>query len=231
MKIIAAGDFHFPFENKKALAVFEKHLGQKKWDYFILGGDLIDFPYLSKYSKNNLRSIEGKRITKDYDYANEHLDRWDSILKGTKTQKVFIIGNHDQRVEKYIDANPNLEGFLELESNLTLNRRGYKTIYNYPRGEVFSVEGINFLHGFYHNQFHAKKHLDSFEGSAVYFHTHAFQSFTKSRFNKNLRIGQAVGCMCDYEQDYMGKRPSAWQLGFLEIETGDKSTQFTSVMI
>jgi predicted phosphodiesterase len=213
MKILAAGDFHFPAENKKALAVFEKHLGQEKWDYLVLGGDILDFSYLSKYSIGNLRSIEGKRILKDYDYANKMLDRWK--FKG---KKYFLLGNHDQRVEKYINANPNLEGMLELETNLHLKERGYEVINCYPKNEVLELGNFIFLHGIYHNQFHSKKTLDVFDKNVIYFHTHTFQQFTKTRFDKSAKFAQSVGCMCNYEQDYMGKKASSWQMGFLELE-------------
>jgi predicted phosphodiesterase len=220
MKIIAAGDFHFPFCNEKALVVFEKHLGREKWDHLVLGGDILDFSYLSKYSIGNLRSVEGKRIMKDYEEVNKHLDRWDKLAG--KAKKHFIIGNHDLRVEKYINANPNLEGLIELETCLRLKERGYNIVRNYPAGEVLKLDNILFIHGTYHNQFHAKKHLDSYDSSIIYFHTHTFQSFCKVRFDKKgYKIAQAVGALCDLEQEYMGKRPSAWINGFVEIKDGD----------
>ena len=230
MKIIAAGDFHFPAENKKALELFEKYLGQDSLDYLILGGDLIDFSYLSKYSIGNLRSIEGKRIVKDYDYANKYLDKFDKLAR--KIKKIFLVGNHDDRIRKYIDANPNLEGLLELPESLRLKERDYQVVYSYPEGEVFKIANLTFTHGNYTNQFHAKKHLENYDTSIVYFHTHTFQSFTKSRFDKRgIRTAQAVGCMCNYEQDYMGKKPSSWQTGFLIIEVDKVCTKFTSVMV
>lgn len=227
MKIICAGDFHLPDVNNKALAVFENYLGRDKWDYLVIGGDLLDFSYLSKYSIGNLRSIEGKRIMKDYDLANKLLDKIDKLHKG---KKVFIVGNHEDRVRKYIDANPNLEGFVEIDKCLKLKERGYKVVWNYPKGDLFTINGISFIHGTYHNQFHAKKHLDAYE-SIVYFHTHTFQQFTKSSFKKGLRMAQGVGSMCNYEQSYIGKRPSSWQLGFLTIETDKNKTIFSQIML
>jgi predicted phosphodiesterase len=216
MKIICAGDFHLPHENAKALAVFVKHLGREKWDALVLGGDFLDFSYLSKYSIGNLRSIEGKRILNDYNIANKLLDKFDKIHKG---KKYFIIGNHDDRVRKYIDANPNLEGMVELVPNLKLKERGYKIIEAYPKGEILELDKFIFTHGIYHNQFHTKKTLDAFDKNVIYFHTHTFQQFTKNRYDKTSKFAQAVGCMCDYDQDYMGKKPSSWQMGFVEIKS------------
>lgn len=231
MKIIAAGDFHFPFVDQKALAVFEDRLGQEKWEHFIIGGDLIDFDYLSKYSIGNLRAVEGKRIMNDYKKVNQTLDKWDKLL-GKKTKKHFLIGNHDDRVRKYVDANPNLEGLIELEVILRLKERGYNVVYCYPHNDVLQIRDILFVHGVYHNNYHAKKHLESFDSSIIYFHTHTFQSHCKVRFRKNeVKIAQAVGCMCDLEQEYMGKRPSAWINGFVEIKLDKGRTDIHPIML
>jgi len=188
----------------------------ERWDEYINLGDFMDFDQLSSFNKTALRKLEGRVIQEDYDIGNEILDRHQKAIrkKNKKAKFVMIEGNHDFRVEKYIDEHPQLRHSIEVEKGLRLKERGFKWVRNWSQGEVYSLGSVLFLHGLYVGQSHAKKMLEAYGTggkSVVYGHTHDCDFKSKVCFGSdNVLFAQSLGCLCDYEQEYMGKKPSNW---------------------
>ena len=113
---IVLPDIHLPYHDRDSLAAVEKMMGDYKFDGWLCLGDLMDFNVISNHNLNNLRVVEGQRIMSDYRIVNEFLDRHQAIIRknNPKAQFVLIEGNHDQRILRYIDANPAVEGMLEV---------------------------------------------------------------------------------------------------------------------
>lgn len=106
-------------------------------------GDHWDFPSLSSYSPR--REIEGKRVQEDIDAGNLAMDLFWRQLKGlrNKPEFHFFFGNHCQRLIRYIDDNPVLEGVIGLDS---LNLDGWTT---HQFKEVYEIGDVWFSHYFY----------------------------------------------------------------------------------
>src|SRR5262245_65877354 len=101
-------------------------MGDYRFDGWINIGDFLDFDCISSHNLNNLRAVENKRIFADYEAAATILDRHQTIIrkKNKNARFVLIEGNHDERMERYINANPACEGMLEVPVALELKRRG-----------------------------------------------------------------------------------------------------------
>lgn len=100
-----------------------QYIVEKKPDVIICAGDFADMPSLSSYDKGK-RSFEGRRYKKDIAAAklamntllgplrkhNSHMKRIKQ--KQYKPPKHMLLGNHEQRIERAVEAQAELEGIL-----------------------------------------------------------------------------------------------------------------------
>lgn len=179
-------------------------------DEVVYLGDFMDFDLISSHNKDNLRAIAGKRLDAEYVYAGQILDRHRKAAP--KAKFTLLEGNHEFRIERYIDANPVLEGKVEVETGLQLLHRKINWIRCWSRGKHYKIGKARFIHGLYTNQFHAKKHVEAFGENIFYGHTHDVQSYSKELHGADKTIvGQSLGCLCRYDQGYLRGRPTKWQ--------------------
>jgi hypothetical protein len=77
-------------------------------------GDWWDFSSLSTYTPR--RQIEGQRILADIDAGNRAMKQFWKPLKRMKElpQFHFHMGNHEWRLQRYIDDHPATDGILGL---------------------------------------------------------------------------------------------------------------------
>jgi hypothetical protein len=77
-------------------------------------------------------------ILADYKITAEFLDRHQAIIRKNNPQAKFIIleGNHEDRMTRYINANPACEKMLEVPISLHLERRGIQWVPYWSEGKV-----------------------------------------------------------------------------------------------
>lgn len=105
-----------------------EYIASKKPEVIVHIGDHADMPSLSSYDKGK-RSAEGKRVYDDikasiegmrlileplYKLQQEQLREYGKVLY--KPKMVLTLGNHEQRLQRHVDANPELSGFLGYDS-------------------------------------------------------------------------------------------------------------------
>jgi len=180
-----------------------------KPDVTIVLGDLLELSQLSTYSKKKPLEIEGLRVDHDYALGNQILNRID---KATKRDRVFFEGNHENRVERYLDEFPYVgERLLSVQENLHLEQRGWKYLKD---GELLKIGHAYFIHGWYHNIYHARKHVAEMGDNIFYGHTHDVQSFSKPNPDTMPIISQSLGCLCDLNPAWLRNKPSRWVNAF-----------------
>lgn len=117
-------------------------------------GDHWDMPSLSSYDKGT-KSMEGRRFQADIEAGNEgwrilNKPLEDYNAKQAKTKHAqwwpdmdFLMGNHEDRIQRAIECNPQLDGLLSLDMLETgrWKRHGFK--------EVAEIDGISYSHFFY----------------------------------------------------------------------------------
>ena len=210
-RVIVLPDPHFPAHNPKSIAAVKSLMKGNRFDEWICLGDLMDFNCISSHNIGNLRAVEGQRILSDYKIAGEFLDRQTALLRrNNKNAKMVLIqGNHDERVSRYIDANPAVEGMLEVEIALELARRKIEWVPFWTKGTVYRIGKASFIHGTYCCDHHAKKHCMAYGTNIFYGHVHDVQSYSLVRYGAETLIGQSLGCLCA-EQPWMRGRPDRW---------------------
>ncbi len=125
----------------------------------------------------------------------------------------YLEGNHEERLRRVGGLDPRLRSMLDLETNLRLKEQHIPLIPYHPRQGVLQFGHLRILHGFFANEYMAKK-MASIYGTCVFGHTHRFQTFqAKSAFESHC--GFAIGMMGKLDQPYTENRaPLGWCQGF-----------------
>ena len=226
-KIIAIPDIQAPKHDERAVSVALKIVKGEKPDILIHIGDLVDLLPASKYRKNkwreNLRTVSG-----DLASANGILDRFDKTTP-RKTETIYIEGNHEERLESFFvnkvpELGPDFKG-ITIREQLKLDERGYKYIIREKQPLYFGKVG--FSHGLYCNPYHASKTSTRFRRNIVYGHTHDLQIHSGFHlYDEAPNTAMSIGCLCDFQQDYMKSGPINWVHGVGLFYLDDESGRF-----
>jgi len=104
------------------LRAIGNYIAYKQPDYIIHLGDHADMPSLSSYDKGK-KKAEGKRVGADleaqYDGMCELMNPIERSMgdgRGWVPEKHILLGNHEERIMRHVEANPELDGFLGYDS-------------------------------------------------------------------------------------------------------------------
>jgi hypothetical protein len=212
-----------------SLATVERFMQSKRFDGYLNLGDLCDFGIISTHNANRLREIEGGRIMDEYKIANDILSRHESIVRtnNPNAEMVLLEGNHDYRIERYMDAHPELSGMLEVEKVLRLRERGIQYVKSWSEGKIFELGRCWFSHGLFCNEHHAKKMLQRFNHSIAYGHTHDLQMYSSHAYRpQDVLIAASLGCLCRIPQRWCRGAPTKWSQAVTEFQFDKVSGQF-----
>lgn len=189
-------------------------------DNFIIMGDFLTLESLSAWDKDKRKNLEGRRYWSEINKGIEALDIIDGCIENTylKTKrakkkhyqpnKVFIMGNHENRLDRYFEGHPLFDdGEVSIEGNLSLEKRGYKVI---PYGEAYSIGRTFFTHipiGRNDRPISGanilRRALDLYSGSVVFGHTHQMMYLaTKEIDSEQVRMAFNCGCFFTHDEDY-----------------------------
>lgn len=213
-KVLYLPDIHVPVEDKVTMAAVEAYMADQHWDEIIYGGDFLNLDSISSHNEKNLRAISATSIHEEAKAGRIMLNRHERITPTCK-RRVMLQGNHDERLERFMNAQPQLRGTLEFEKLLRLEKRGYKYVPFWSKGTVHRVGYASFIHGEYTGRHHASQTVSAYNTNVFYGHTHDIQSSSlTTKGNNKTKIGQSLGCLQAYNPDYMRGKPSKWQQGF-----------------
>lgn len=211
-------------------------------DVVINIGDAADMPSLSGYDKGK-RSFQGRTYQKDID---AHLDFQSRLFGPLLSRKkklprtVFLEGNHEFRITRAIDLQPELEGTISI-NDLDLQRH-YDDIVRYEGKSpgIIEIDGVSYAHFFISGvmgkpiggEHPATSLLTKQFTSSTCGHLHLadFSIRTDSRGRKLM--GCFVGCYQDYDADWAGEANKLWWRGVVvkrNVEGGCYDPQFISL--
>ena len=131
-------------EDLEYLLWIGKYIADKKPDIIVHIGDHFDMPSLSRYDKGTSK-IEGKRLYKDIEAGVEGFKLLNLELEKHKDyhpRKVFCLGNHEERLDRYVNEHPELQGTLGTDK-LPFAKYGWEV---HPFLKPVEIEGIFFVH-------------------------------------------------------------------------------------
>ena len=132
-----------------------KYAVDQKPEVIIHIGDHWDMPSLSSYDVGTL-GFEGRRYIKDIKAGNDGMDLFMQPIydeqarqrrnkeKVWKPKLVFTIGNHENRINRAVNADPKLEGLLGFD-DFNLKEHGWDVV---PFLEPRVINGIAYAHYF-----------------------------------------------------------------------------------
>ena len=184
------------------------YIAEKQPDVIVHIGDHYDFPSLSSYDKGK-SSAEGKRLFKDIEAGNigfEYLNMSMQKHKNYHPRKIFCLGNHEHRLDRYIDDNPELIGTLGTDF-LPFDKYGWEV---HPFLKPVEVNGIFFVH-YLANPFSGKPYggnamniLKTVGRSFVVGHKQCLDIAIRPTIDGKQQIGIVNGACYDHNESYKG---------------------------
>jgi hypothetical protein len=213
-----------------------------KPDVFINLGDQFDLSSMSSYDKGK-RSFQGRAYRKDIDVGLEFSERLWAPYKKAKKKKpysVFLEGNHEFRLKRVLEMQPELEGTIGFK-DFELDKY-YDDIVEY-KGDtpgVNELDEILFAHYFItgisgrpmggeHPAFTLYSKMGM---SAVCGHSHLFDYSTRTNINGRTVNGLVAGCYQDYVNQWAGNLGELWRPGISvlrEVHKGDYNLEFIHI--
>jgi predicted phosphodiesterase len=205
-------DCHVPYEDLKAFALMLDVLKAFKADVVIILGDFCDFYSVSSHDKDASRKI-------DFMYEAEAAkDRLYEVNKaaGKKARKIFIEGNHEYRLDRYISTvAKELYGFVSTKELLDLKKLGFQHV---PYKSFFKIGHLAVTHDTGRSgKACAQQTLADAQHNIVIGHAHRISYCVEGDVLGNPHVGACFGWLGDKDAcDYMHKLRANrdWALGF-----------------
>ncbi len=178
--------------------------------HIVIIGDFMDMFSVSSHSKDPSRSGQ---LSREVGIGLKALDQLDAL--GAKN-KLFIAGNHCDRLERYLqDKAPELYDFISIPQMLELKERGWKyTRYrdDTKLGKLWLTHDVGVA-----GQGAVFKALDTYQHSIVTGHTHRMAYVVAGNATGEVKLSAMFGWLGDaHKVDYMQRQTvlKNWVLGF-----------------
>jgi len=219
-KYIILSDAHLTTEATKDYSlVTRKFLPDFKPHGSILLGDWMDVSALSAWDMDKRLLMEGRRWKAELNFANKEMD----YLQSKGGDIIYLEGNHEDRVTRYVQKNPEMEGLMEIPERLDLKGRGVEWV---PMNELYKVGSLYATHGMYTNMNHAKKHLQMLGCNIVYGHQHGTQTAMQNMKMQKPHMAYALGTLGEMSPSYMKGKPGNWISQFATLYVDTKTGNF-----
>jgi|SRR6187402_1205902 len=196
------------------LAAIGNYAVEKQPDVIVHIGDHWDMPSLSSYDFGK-RQFEGRRYKDDIESGNKGMEMFMSPIqreqvrrlvgrrKAWKPEMHFLIGNHEQRIQRAVDGDAKLEGTIGYHD---LNLAGW-TVHDFL--DPLFIEGVAFNHYFTTGlagrpASTANAQLNKTHMSCVAGHQQGLQIATGKRGDGQLLTSVIAGSAYPHDEAYLG---------------------------
>lgn len=241
-KLIIPDSHSIPGQNNDRADWLGQLICDEKPDVVIHLGDSADMPSLCSFDKGK-RTFQGRNYKQDID---SHLDFQDRMWNRVKKQKkklplrVFLEGNHENRIEKALDASPELEGTISF-NDLMLDDY-YDIVVRYEGGTpgVYHNNGVYYAHYFssgvmgrpISGEHPAYTLLTKKFRSCTQGHTHTFDYCVRSTEAGDNIQSLVAGCFQDYNSTWAGDVNKLWWRGcFIKDNVEDGNYDLRQISI
>lgn len=215
--VVGLWDVHLDHkvEASKSYSVVKHFILSVQPTHIILAGDFCSMESLSRWASNKRSGrMEGRRYKQDLLYTEFEIGDLQALSPGSEI--IYMEGNHEHWLPQYVEMHPELEGTLSFPDDLKLAEKGIAWV---PENDVLSIGKMNYIHGWYHNEFYCKKTLLTMGDNVMCGHKHNPQKYShRLRAHRRPYACIGVGCLCDLNPHYLRNKPNMWQHGFGFVE-------------
>lgn len=199
-------------------------------------------PSLASYDKGTKAAV-GRTYRADID---AHLDfnekLWDVVRRQKRKmpRRIFCVGNHEQRIEKAVNSQPELENTISMK-DLRLEDY-YDDVVYYEGGTpgIIRVDGIHYAHYFVSGvlgrpiggEHQASALINKQLVSCTQGHTHTLDFSVRSQPDGSKLMGLVCGVFQDYNSPWAGKLNNIWWRGCVvkrNVDDGQYDPEFVSL--
>lgn len=147
-RILAIGDLHQDPRHPDRLPILTwiaRLASEQRFDRIVQIGDWSTFDSVNMHDKNDTRAARYKPSIRD-DLDNlkaSHQAMRRGMADDYRPKLTFLNGNHENRLERFENANPEAQDTFTLAREETFAQFGWRTR---PYGEVFYSQGVGFTH-------------------------------------------------------------------------------------
>ncbi len=219
--VLVVPDTHRPYHDRRAWKLMMAAAKLLQPEVIVIIGDFADFYTVSSHSKDPNRV---KQLDVELKDVNEGLDELDKL--GAE-EKVFVEGNHCDRLRRYLkDKAPELFGVVGVPTLFRLKERGWRYV---PYKRHTKLGKVHLTHDVGAAGRNATfQALDSYQHSIITGHAHRCQYIVEGNAVGEFKLSAQFGWLGDVEQvDYMNiaKARKNWALAF-GIGYHDPSTNY-----
>jgi len=199
-------------------------------------------PSLSGYDKGK-KSFQGRTYQADIHAHQDFQARlWDTVRAAKKRlpRSIYLVGNHEERIRKAINVQPELEGAIGLH-DLELEH-WYDTVVPYDGNTpgIITVDGISYAHYFTSGVMGkaigganpARALLKAQHTSCTSGHLHLADWAVETSAHGKKIMGMFCGVFQDYRSDWAGGSNDLWWRGVIvkrDVHDGCYDPEFISI--
>lgn len=211
------------------------YIAEKRPDRIICLGDFADMASLSSYDKGK-KSFEGRRYRKDVDAARRAMETLMGPIvraRGYKPDLHLTLGNHEARIDRLVESQPELEGMVSIE-DLGYKDFGWR-VHDFLR--PVKLDGVMYSHYFTSGVMGrpitsaaallSKKHMSCVAG-----HQQGKQIAYATRADGKTITGMIVGSCYEHDEGYLGHQGNRHWRGLVmlhEVRGGTFDEMFVSL--
>ena len=209
-KVLFIPDTHIPYNDRSAWKILIKSIKHFQPEILVTLGDFADCFSVSKHDKSPERKI---LLHKEIDAVRDHLEQleWLEIKR-----KIYVAGNHEYRLERYITQKaPELFGLVDIPTLLKLHENGWEYV-EYKNHICIGNLAVSHDYGSAGQTAH-RTAAQRLGVPVVIGHTHRAASITRKGFHGKHSQSAMFGWLGDASKiDYMHQAMARtnWSLGF-----------------
>ncbi len=211
-RIAFISDVHLPFENRIAVRLMLDFLADYKPDAVILGGDIYDFYEVSDFDKTPGRITT---LQDEFDEGRYFIRAIDQLCPEVH----FLIGNHEDRLQRVINRNPGLFKLRSLDmqraAELPERWRVHPSQTHFKLGKLTALHGD--IKGIKSAVHPARTLFQKLKRSCIFGHFHRFGVHLDTNYDGEIRGGFANGHLSDVSRVTSWVTCPDWQEGFSTI--------------
>lgn len=214
------------------------YAAEKRPDVIVHIGDHWDLPSLSSYERPGSKFFENRRYMSDLHAGNLAMEQFLKPIraaKGYKPRLVFCLGNHENRIQRAIDADPvRMEGLIGYGQ---LNLREWEM---HEFLEPVEIDDILYCHYFVNQQSLMKgvlggtidNRLNKIKQSFSQGHQQTRMWGTQFTSTGKEICGLVAGAFYQHNEDYLGPQGNHYWRGIIykhEVVNGRYDPMFVSL--